>query len=163
MKVSVNQKCSSRCCKGNFSVMSWMANQDKLSFPSNISFERLCFAYVSFVLGSENTKARTHTLAEGTRTNFVEHLNSVNMQCLLTDITHARHNSESVSKVEVNKICSQFSEIFNESITLTIKTTIPRKRHGLSASVRCKNIHPLLQRHASWLLVKMQKETQFHS
>ena len=37
------------------------------------------------------------------------------MQCLLTDIIQARQISDSVSKEEVNKFCSQFSEIFNES------------------------------------------------
>ena len=95
---------------------------------------------------------------EEERLNFVEKLNHIKMQCLLTDIIQARQISDSVSKEEVNIFCSQFSEIVNESANSCNdnNNTNTTKCHGLDASVKYhvknitaqrKGMHPLLQRH----------------
>ena len=47
--------------------------------------------------------------------NFVQNLNYTKIQCLLNKLTEARQMSDSVGLEDVNALCNQFSEIFNES------------------------------------------------
>ena len=101
---------------------------------------------------------RKPTLLERKRTHFVENLNRVKMQCLLTDITQARQNSDSVNKVEVNKICSQISEIFHElanscnknNNTSTNLNNHKRSWFGRQCEISLKEYHCAKKRHAKY-------------
>ena len=62
-----------------------------------------------------NTKARKPRLPEEKRANFIENLNRIKIQSLLSNITQTSQTTDSLSKEKVNALCDKLCEFFNES------------------------------------------------